>query len=102
MAALLSVFQRPLAYEVKIVNALAWQPSFELFDLLVERNESIFGYFVKFFPPVSSNSLLIAEIQADKEGGQAEYGRVLLSEIEDVLEWHGDCWVLMFFKLGIR
>ncbi len=86
--------------EEKVTNTLARQPDSELLDLLVEHNESIFGYFVKFFPSVSSNSLLIAEIQADNEGGQAEYGRVLLSEIEDVLKWHGVYWALMFFKLG--
>jgi hypothetical protein len=54
--------------EEKVTNALARQPDSELLDLFVERDKSIFGYFVEFFPSVSSNSLLIAEIQADKEG----------------------------------
>lgn len=72
--------------EKKVTNTLTRQPDTEMLDLFIERNENIFGYFVEFSPSVSSSSLLIDEIQADKKGGQAEYGRVLLGEIEDVLK----------------
>ena len=61
---------------------------FDLLDLFVERNESLFGQFVEFFPSISGDSLCIAEIQTDKKGAQAKYGWVFLSEIEGVLEWH--------------
>ena len=75
-----------VADKEKITNAFAKQAVFYLLYLFIERNENIFGYFVKFFPAVSSDSLLIAEIQADKEGGQAEHGWVLLGKTEDVLK----------------
>lgn len=75
-----------VANKEKITNAFARQTVFYLLYLFIERNENIFGYFVKFFPAISSDSLLIAEIQAYKEGTQTEYGWVLLGETEDILK----------------
>ena len=70
----------------KLSDGLTGQPMFDLLNLFVKRNESLLGYFVEFFPSISSNGLLIAKVEADKKSGYPKNSGIFLGETKSFLE----------------